>query len=72
MEAMVAEFQRSWAPAFHPNTVVFQVGYGSDKPWWSKLAVPPRELGAAIARGIAQDLGIIWVDFSLRDVLPAE
>ncbi len=72
MEELVKEFQTGWAPAFYPNTVVFQIGYGADKPWWSKLAVPPRDLGAAIASGIRQDLGIIWVDFSLRDVLPIE
>jgi hypothetical protein len=34
--------------------------------------VPPRDLGAAIAAGVRQDLGIIWVDFSLRDVLPID
>jgi hypothetical protein len=72
MDEMVTEFQTSWAPAFYPNTVVFQIGYGPDKPWWSKLAVPPQDLGRAIAKGIKQDLGIIWVDFSLRDVLPIE
>jgi hypothetical protein len=72
MEEMVREFQTGWAPAFYPNTVVFQIGYGPDKPWWSKLAVPPRDLGTAIAAGVKQDLGIIWVDFSLRDVLPIE
>ncbi len=71
-EEMVKEFQTGWAPAFYPNTVVFQIGYGADKPWWSKLAVPPRDLGAAVAAGVRQDLGIIWVDFSLRDVLPIE
>jgi hypothetical protein len=72
MDEMVNEFQTSWAAAFYPNTVVFQIGYGPDKPWWSKLTVPPQELGAAIAKGVRQDLGIIWVDFSLRDVLPLE
>jgi hypothetical protein len=72
MDEMVDEFRDGWAPAFYPNTVVFQIGYGPDKPWWSKLAVPPRDLGAAIAKGVKQDLGIIWVDFSLRDVLPVE
>lgn len=72
MEEMLEEFRAGWAPAFYPNTVVFQIGYRSDKPWWSKLAVPPRDLGAAIAGGVRQDLGIIWVDFTLRDVLPIE
>jgi hypothetical protein len=72
MDEMVNEFTTGWAPAFYPNTVVFQIGYRADKPWWSKLAVPPQDLGAAIARGVKQELGIIWVDFSLRDVLPVD
>lgn len=72
MDEMVNEFTTGWAPAFYPNPVVFQIGYRADKPWWSKLAAPPKDLGAAIARGVKQDIGIIWVDFSLRDVLPVD
>ena len=72
MEEMVNEFTTGWAPAFYPNTVVFQIGYGPDKPWWSKLQTPPKDLGNAIRKGVKQDMGIIWVDFSLRDVLPAD
>jgi len=72
MEAMVKEFGEDWAPRFYPNLVMFQVGYNSDKPWWSGLADPPRTLGDAIRARVKQDMGIIWVDFSLRDVLPIE
>jgi hypothetical protein len=32
--------------------------------------VPPRSLGQAIAARIGQECGIIWVDFTLREVLP--
>ncbi|MBP1768837.1 MAG: hypothetical protein H6P98_2952, partial [Candidatus Aminicenantes bacterium] len=71
-EEMIREFTEGWAPAFYPNPVVFQIGYGSDKPWWSKLETPPRDLGEAIRAGVKQDMGIIWVDFTLRDVLPEE
>jgi hypothetical protein len=70
MESMIREFSESWAPAFYPNLVVFQIGYNSDKPWWSKLPDPPKTLGEAIRKRVRQDMGIIWVDFSLRDVLP--
>ena len=70
MESMVKEFSEGWAPAFYPNLVVFQVGYNSDKPWWSKLPDPPKTLGEAIRKRARQDIGIIWVDFSLREVLP--
>lgn len=69
MEAMVAEFD-AWGEFFKPNTVLFQIGYPSDKPWWSQLAQPAKTLGQAIAAKIEQDCGIIWVDFTLREVLP--
>ena len=69
MEAMVAEFD-AWGKSFKPNTVLFQIGYPSDKPWWSLLAQPAKTLGQAIAAKIEQDCGIIWVDFTLKDVLP--
>jgi hypothetical protein len=70
MESMVKEFSEGWAPTFYPNLVVFQIGYNSDKPWWSKLPDPPKTLGEAIRSRVRQDIGIIWVDFSLRAVLP--
>jgi hypothetical protein len=66
----VTEFVTSWANHFYPSTVVFQIGYNSDRPWWQKLPVPPQTWGEAICRRIKQNCGIIWVDFSLRDVLP--
>jgi hypothetical protein len=71
-ESMIKEFSESWAPTFYPNTVVFQVGYNSDRPWWSKLSDPPKTLGEAIRQKVRQEMGIIWVDFSLRDVLPVD
>lgn len=69
MEAMVAEFD-AWGKFFKPNRVFFQIGYPADKPWWSQLAQPAKMLGQAIAAKIEQDCGIIWVDFTLKDVLP--
>ena len=70
MEPMIKEFSESWAPAFYPNLVVFQIGYNTDKPWWSKLPDPPKTIGDAIRKRVRQEMGIIWVDFSLREVLP--
>lgn len=70
MESMIKEFSEDWAPAFYPNLVVFQIGYNSDKPWWSKLPDPPKTIGDAVRKRLRQDIGIIWVDFSLREVLP--
>jgi len=72
MEAMIKEFSERWAPAFYPNLVVFQVGYRSDRPWWSKLPDPPKTIGEAIRKRVRQDIGLVWVDFSLRDVLPVD
>lgn len=72
MSSAVIEFVSDWAAAFYPNTVVFQVGYRSDRPWWAKLKTPPLELGDALRKRLRQDCGIIWVDFTLRDVLPLD
>ena len=69
-EAMVTEFVNDWADFFYPNTVFFQIGYPSDRPWWQRLDAPPRTIGEAVGKRIRQDCGIIWVDFTLREVLP--
>ncbi len=68
LEALLDAFQNRWADHFHPNPVFFQVGYNSDKPWWQRLDNPPLTIGRELARRVKQDCGIIWVDFSLRDV----
>jgi hypothetical protein len=68
LEDLLDAFQNRWADHFHPSPVFFQIGYNSDRPWWQKLANPPLMIGRALARRVKQDCGIIWVDFSLRDV----
>lgn len=70
-DVLAKEFE-AWGKFFHPNPVMFQIGYPSDRPWWSKMPVPPKTLGEAIAARIAQSCGIIWVDFTLREVLPLD
>jgi len=69
-DAMLEEFVDYWAAYFYPNTVLFQIGYKSDRPWWQKFGNPPAYMGRAIAQKIKQDCGIFWVDFTLREVLP--
>lgn len=69
-DAMLEEFVDYWSAYFYPNTVFFQIGYKTDKPWWQKLDSPPADIGKAIAGRIKQKCGIFWVDFTLRDVLP--
>jgi len=71
LNAMVIEFVNDWANYFKPNTVFFQIGYPSDRPWWKQLNNPPKTIGDAIQTRIKQDCGIFWVDFTLKEALPA-
>jgi hypothetical protein len=62
---------KDFADFFYPNTVMFQIGYRADKKWWGSIDAPiPKTLGEKLAAQTRQDCGIVWVDFSLRDVLP--
>jgi hypothetical protein len=65
---------RSGRPRLRPSPVFFRIGYNSDKPWWQNLDNRPRTIGRAIAQRVRQTCGIVWVDFSLREVfkLPPE
>ena len=68
--SFLAEF-KVWADFFHPAMVMYQIGYSTDKPWWSVQPRPiPQSLGNELAAQTQQDCGIAWVDFTLRDVLP--
>jgi hypothetical protein len=59
------------ADKFYPNPVIYQIGYPSDKTWWGKYGDAPTVMGDALAAqsNKDQDIGIMWVDFSLN-VLP--
>jgi hypothetical protein len=70
LQAMSREFIFSWAARFYPNPVFFQVGYPRDRSWWSACANPVQEIGAELSTSVLQECGIIWVDFSLDEVLP--
>lgn len=39
---------------------------------WSRFATPPKHLGEKLCALTRQECGVIWVDFTLRDVLPYE
>jgi hypothetical protein len=72
LESFLAEY-KDFADFFYPNTVMYQIGYRSDRVWWDTLAIPiPKTLGEKLAAQTRQDCGIVWVDFTLRDVLPTE
>ena len=69
LDALVNEFG-IWASTFYPNTVMFQYGYEADEKWWSKLNNPPKDIGDALDEAIPNDMGVFWVDFTLRTVFP--
>ena len=60
-----------WANRFAPNPVMFQIGYDADEWIWSKFDNPAQEFGQMIVDGCysGNDVGIIWVDFTLKDVM---
>ncbi len=69
LRGMVSEFE-DWGARYYPNVVMYQYGYEADEKWWKRLSNPPKDIGDAIAAVVDQDLGLIWVDFTLRDVFP--
>jgi hypothetical protein len=60
-----------FADCFFPNPVVYQIGYPEDKNWWRRYPFPLMHIGRTLAQNTQQDCGIIWVDFTLRDLLGA-
>ena len=64
----------SWASTFSGNPVFFQIGYDVDEEVWGEFDVPTKDLGNYICSGIKNntDIGIIWVDFTLRRALDYE
>jgi peptidoglycan/xylan/chitin deacetylase (PgdA/CDA1 family) len=71
LDAMVDEFA-VWAKAFAPAPVAYQIGYPSDRPWWSKLKDPPKEIGERIINVAPNTEGIYWVDFSVLEMFPPD
>ena len=72
VETFLAEY-RDFADFFYPNMVMFQIGYRADRPWWQSVGTPiPQALGRKLAGQTRQDCGIVWVDFTLRDVLSVD
>ena len=71
LERMCTEFAY-WAEHFSPCPVMFQIGYDADRSnVWGTMDNPAKELGQAIIdeckkRGLTNDIGIIWVDFTLK------
>ena len=67
----VKEDFSDWAAYYAPYPVMFQIGYKADRPIWNEFDNPAKEFGEAILEACTSgnDIGIIWVDFTLCDVL---
>jgi hypothetical protein len=70
-DAMIEEFA-GWAKTFSPAPVGFQYGYRTDKPWWSLMKDPVKEIGDRILAAAPNTETLIWVDFSVQDVFPPD
>jgi hypothetical protein len=70
-DEMIEEFAK-WGRTFAPSPVAFQYGYPSDKPWWSLMKDPVKEIGDRILAATPNTEALIWVDFSVRDVFPPD
>jgi len=70
-DEMIEEFAK-WGRTFAPAPVGFQYGYQSDKPWWSRMKDPVKEIGERILAATPNTEALIWVDFSIQDVFPPD
>ena len=68
---MIEEFAK-WGRTFAPSPVAFQYGYQSDRPWWSLMKDPVKEIGDRILAATPNTEALIWVDFSVQDVFPPD
>ena len=50
---------------------MFQIGYKADRGIWGEMENPAHDLGTALLESCTtdNDIGIIWVDFTLADVI---
>ena len=73
MDHVLSEFT-DWASYYAPQPVMFQIGYRADEWIWGEYANPAREFGEAIMEecNSGNDVGIIWVDFTLSQVIDIE
>ena len=70
MDHVLREFSE-WASYYAPQPVMFQIGYNADTWIWNTYANPAKEFGQAIVDAChsANDVGIIWVDFTLKTAI---
>ena len=70
LDQMKDEFS-GWAFLYEPCPVMFQIGYQADRRVWGSMENPILELGTALQNECTygNDLGIIWVDFTLKEAI---
>ena len=70
LDQMKDEFS-GWAFLYEPCPVMVQIGYDADRRVWGKMENPILELGTALQNECTygNDLGIIWVDFTLKEAI---
>ena len=70
MDHVLREFS-DWASYYAPQPVMFQIGYNADTWIWNTYENPAKEFGQAIVDAChsANDVGIIWVDFTLKTAI---
>ncbi|OUM57037.1 carbohydrate-binding module family 18 protein [Piromyces sp. E2] len=68
LDRMKKEF-RKWAQAFPKNPVMFQIGYRADRSIWKKNPIGVAKTIANAASPYNKNIGIIWVDFTMKDAL---
>ncbi len=63
---------KTFADEFHPNPVIYQIGYPSIQELWQDFDPKPKVMGIDLIEvcGTGQDVGIYWVDFGMTGVLP--
>ena len=69
LDELISSFQ-TWANTFSPAKSAFQIGYPSDKGWWSQLANPPKDIAQALFQNIPNAKWVYWVNFNVHDVFP--
>ena len=69
LDLLVKEFKR-WGENFSQTDVGYQIGYKSDREWWSKLENPPREIGLALIKNIPNCRFIFWTDETIHELFP--
>jgi len=69
LDSLVREF-KSWGENFSQTDVGYQIGYRSDREWWSKLENPSRDVGSTLFQSIPNCRYIFWTDETIHELFP--